>query len=772
MMIDRDMTDNKLRGLVRMNHEVVRAALDAFHLQDDDQMNELYAVICSNSSDASFSDVFVHAVLDGTASSTDRSFIVTVLRNCNCVLSDANIRQLLPVLSSSDAVLVGSIGTLLAPIIQTDELLELLLSLPDSRLGVLVTLLHFPTIPPVALKYLIDGFGSDINVWIVALNARVLSKLDAGSDDGLSDAAMAFFTAAVNANFLPVYSELLPLFKTVDESQAKLDICVQRLSDLSQLVPFPAALVGPDQTRYTFSNLCIELVGIVESMVAQEMFEIDMQHYSQLLFTLSIASDHEYESWLTNVDDFVNSTFVFSDDVFNLGSFVRPFLRAECVEALRALVLEQDILAACHEQMLASPRHQEAAYYIVAACSEFGTQESDVPEPVDDADVILRARYLLCLARLRQPIDLQGLADCLQSEAFQLKLTAAYILSRNVELYQPLLFVGVQAIAPILDECETSVIIELLDLFERIGRNVTDTAEMVAVLCQKWEQFVLNTAVSGMIAAMLPWYLEHFPAVFEVALPLVLKYLERPGREAAYSLLNVFVCRLPDDVLPLPDDVIDSLFHVFVRSLAEDLNDEAAISVAAYFARTGRCHPFDQLLGTIRMSRRIGDLAIALFVYGDEESKRNVIQRVGERFFEGETTERVQMCAILQFLFINEPFDFPWGDVVPWIVENAYHFQILRFDTVLCYAFLLAVPMELQLLQSVFESLGQYLRSFGIRPDQEEAKAWHFSIVNPMIAQHPLYEMDVPAFVRTHLAERTDLPPDLMLHVARFLPAE
>jgi hypothetical protein len=54
------------------------------------------------------------------------------------------------------------------------------------------------------------------------------------------------------------------------------------------------------------------------------------------------------------------------------------------------------------------------------------------------------------------------------------------------------------------------------------------------------------------------------------------------------------------------------------------------------------------------MSLRIGDLAIASFVHGDEKSKRNVVQRVSERFLEAQTHERVEMCAALMFLFINE----------------------------------------------------------------------------------------------------------------------
>jgi hypothetical protein len=69
------------------------------------------------------------------------------------------------------------------------------------------------------------------------------------------------------------------------------------------------------------------------------------------------------------------------------------------------------------------------------------------------------------------------------------------------------------------------------------------------------------------------------------ALPLVLKYFEGPGAAAAYSLLNLFVYRLPHDMLPLPDDVINSFFHVFVASLTGDLDDEPATKVAAYLAR-------------------------------------------------------------------------------------------------------------------------------------------------------------------------------------------
>jgi hypothetical protein len=121
-------------------------------------------------------------------------------------------------------------------------------------------------------------------------------------------------------------------------------------------------------------------------------------------------------------------------------------------------------------------------------------------------------------------------------------LTTACVLTTDVQFYPPLVFAGVQAIVPILNSCETSFIAELLYLFERVGRNVEDTAEMVAILLQKWEQFVHNPAVSLMITTTLLSYLEHFSAVFEVALPLVLKYLEGTGVAAAYSLLNVFVC--------------------------------------------------------------------------------------------------------------------------------------------------------------------------------------------------------------------------------------
>jgi hypothetical protein len=102
-----------------------------------------------------------------------------------------------------------------------------------------------------------------------------------------------------------------------------------------------------------------------------------------------------------------------------------------------------------------------------------------------------------------------------------------------------------------------------------------------------------------MITTTLPSYLGHFLAAFEVALPLVLMYLEGPGAAAASSLLNVVVCRLSSDVLLLPDDAIGSLFDIFVVPLAGDLNNGPAISVAAYFARTGRCHSFDQLMRTI-----------------------------------------------------------------------------------------------------------------------------------------------------------------------------
>jgi hypothetical protein len=102
-------------------------------------------------------------------------------------------------------------------------------------------------------------------------------------------------------------------------------------------------------------------------MGAQETFEIDLNHYSYLLFTLSIALDYEYQSWMTSVDDFVNSTFVFSGGAFHLG-FFEPFLHAECVAALQASMLQPDIMAMCQEQMLASPRHQEAGSYVVADC--------------------------------------------------------------------------------------------------------------------------------------------------------------------------------------------------------------------------------------------------------------------------------------------------------------------------------------------------------------------------------------------------------------------
>jgi hypothetical protein len=87
-------------------------------------------------------------------------------------------------------------------------------------------------------------------------------------------------------------------------------------------------------------------------------------------------------------------------------------------------------------------------------------------------------------------------------------------------------------------------------------------------------------------------------------------------------------------------------------------------------------------------------------------------------------------------------------------------------------AFLLASPMGPGLLPSVFKSLELYLRALGIQPDQVAAGAWSFSIVNPMITQHPLYEREAASFMRTYLAERTDLPAEPMLQVARFLGDE
>jgi hypothetical protein len=90
----------------------------------------------------------------------------------------------------------------------------------------------------------------------------------------------------------------------------------------------------------------------------------------------------------------------------------------------------------------------------------------------------------------------------------------------------------------------------------------------------------------------------------------------------------------------------------------------------------------------------------------------------------------------------------------------------------LCDAFLLASPMGPGLLPSVFKSLELYLRALGIQPDQAAAGAWSLSIVSTMVTQHPLYERDAASFMRMYLAERTDLPAELMLHVVRFLGDE
>jgi hypothetical protein len=295
---------------------------------------------------------------------------------------------------------------------------------------------------------------------------------------------------------------------------------------------------------------------------------------------------------------------------------------------LETLATQADLFAVCREELLISPRHQEALFYVFAYLSRFVTRSIAIPDPLSD-DVLLHSRQLLCLSVFHAPVDLQVYAEWLASESFVLRLTAAYCITLDFERCHALLVLAVDSIMPLIALCESSVFCEVFTLLDTIGTELSRVIpdfvpQLVSEILKKWCSLAYNSAVAVKLAVMIGPYLRIplcFPALIEMVIPVVLNGLrDAHAADAACNLLATCVCHLPDSQFPLDNGIIAEIGCAFLESAAMRSDGEAqfdAIRVAAFLARSGLVRPFDQWFQQILMKETFPnpmcDLAIALF---------------------------------------------------------------------------------------------------------------------------------------------------------------
>ena len=761
---------------------VLGRLISAYHSGDAQMMKDVLEFVEVHVSGEMIEE-FVRYAANCECPIVERELVLTLLKKWASELNDEQVVRLLRCLGEADGVFVGLLAATLGPVVN-ERTLQALLEVPYT-FGVAATCIHVRVSvpPPNMLEFLMRGFGATDNRWTPVVCARALGNFEPESLGVLKAFVYDRFAAALTDDVLAVQCELLRLVEKLDECPEKFALCFGKLKELAQMVPFGEPEIAPDGTRYRKTELAVSLLRMVESIVDQGYSEYNPMELALILVSLCVASDEELRRWQCDIECFVTDNFV---------DQTSQSLRTECVgfflsESLGSVEIDP-LTSMLVEFGARGGRFQEAVYFVMAYCKWF---PGSVPEPTTD-DPLTMARFVECLVlngKTVEPSLFSGMLDS-GKPMFQIMAARSLSFANDASACPDILLKAMQALTGLFPQFETSVIVEVVDIFHELGIALCKIAPehvlaIVRELLKQWTRFACDKDAAKMISSNISVYVKDprvFAALSEVVLGQAAQFMASPNTTgAAYDLAYGLLCQLPKEGCVLSERCRAGVYDAFVRSIQKpwDALDLSVIcGVSAALVRMNMVEPFDtffvQLLRSSQQelcSVMFSEVAIALIMKGSTQSGSvltSLMQLLISLQCPDVSTEsqiKLKICTVFAYIYSRNKdliigINAPWIDIVGWMADNIIQVSCAKFDVFLWFNMCLTFPhVTSQHLSVVYRNMAKYVNMSGMFPG--EFITFQFSQVNPDIIDHPFSSLSVREFFCELLSGRSDVPSEV-----------
>ena len=578
-----------------MNPERVLECMRAIASGSDEQRAEAMAVLTEFSKSPELVGIIVNMGMNKSMSFANRTWCVYVCLNLKMEITDEMFSLLVTGLSETDEVFRNAVTKLLGRRVTSQARLNVVISLPDEvleqKLMILCHMIEYSEVngalAPV-LMYMAEVLVSAASTASKVLAAEGLSLMLRGMDQDTDftpyrPLLLTIYAWDISDETLPI---LITMYSAISilSPQDWYNVSIQHFVALAKMAPLPVST-----SKYSPFEYCQILAdGIFEVMKEYDTeVSYDINVLVQACVMNCLVADEVVADWNSSIEHFFVDNV--SDDVDDCLS---ADLRRTCVFILNTYDAVPAVVSACKEMVHLSPRHQEAAYYILYNVLPSGTH-MDIELGCPTEDPLTYGRYIICVAFFQMDIDPGIIESCLKAEGYILPVLASQAILES-DRYDNFLVLAVQRLFTFVPQFETAILKDLFSLIQRLIQKdgsvfMPIVGEITQMIAKLFTQFVsepeISLSLSSMIAVIagLP---ECRSPVIGIFLPLAMEVLRHEETlETGFDLMIALFG--PVDKLNVPREVFEIFMHAITHANPNELGFQSVFPTVAFFARNG-----------------------------------------------------------------------------------------------------------------------------------------------------------------------------------------
>lgn len=578
-----------------MTEEQVLQCLHEITGDNDERRNVAMNILKESSKNIEFVGGIVRMSMNPSWSFANRTWCIYACLNLNMEITDEMFTLLVTGLGEADEVFRNALSKLLGLRVTSQARLNQILAIPDTLLEPKLLTLNY-----MIEKSEINGALSPVLMFmaqILVSNSSLQSKILAA--EGL---ALMFCGMDTDSDLTPYRDFLLTLYSCdlTDETlpiliilysamsilspQQWFDVSFRHFSILAQMAPLPMK-----QGKYTPLEYCCVLAdGLFEVMKEyDDEVNYEIEPLVQACIMNCLVADEVVADWTCNIEHFV---------VDNVGGDIDDCLaddlRRTCIFIINTYNSVPFVVNCCKEMIHISPRHQEAAYYILYNVLPSGTS-IDIDLGCPSEDPLTYGRYLKCVCWFQLDIDPGIIESCLRSEGHVLPILAAQALLDS-DKYNGFLVAAVHRLFSFVPMFETAVLKDLFDLIQRLIQKdgsvfMPVLAEITEHISKLFIQFVSDSEVSLSLSSMIA-VIAGFSgcreSVIGLFLPIAIESLRHEQtRETGFDLMIALFAQV--DKIDIPSDAFEAFMFAVTNTDPNEMAFQSIFPTVAFFARNG-----------------------------------------------------------------------------------------------------------------------------------------------------------------------------------------
>ncbi|OHT16106.1 hypothetical protein TRFO_13426 [Tritrichomonas foetus] len=748
-----------------------------------------------------FTNLIVSFILDSSKMPTQKSLLCFVIKNFKLLLPNNLFLQLFNLSLNSDKSFQNHLCDAIGSVILPEQVILLINVLSENAEQMIASnhivtnLIPFPAleillifsekqyklcnelkitdckIQPFILNFLFNFCfnenNKDINIWTIA--ATILSYYNIENNPDFMGKICVLFDIPFQIESFHFFDKLFTSFNDVDDSHMKFAICLKKIEELANFVPFPSIphnFMNEESSLESFAFKLIELMSFADNL---DDFEYDKDLYIKKMITLCLLPEDKRQEWHNDIESFLVENF---DDESNDQS-LRQIIFLE--------VSSNWVFSAFYNFCSSSPifiqdkNYQETFYYLFFNYAKDLNDISNfsIPPPIDENDEILMGQFIRCITVCGIRLDESVYRKILESDSHILKIFLAYSVSEVPSKFPDLCNACLYSMTFYLDSFSTGVI---LSFFEIIGHlilgshlEINTFSSLLSTFLVNWTKSVHNFNISSGLSSLISDFtkdLHLLPCIQSMVLPIVSDYLKLSSTYyEALILCNTVTKCLPCNSVEVSNLLTHDIFSTFINILNVYLNNEemnssqeAILGLASFYCRINQVHPLMPLLIKKSISSNIPlHCHFVSFFYEyllNQPSDQNPITTIAETLREVislfiTTSKLNKQEAILDSLalfytespeYANYLFNyagFPFHLIYQFIFENSGNFSK---DVIRLFCMMISMSFQcVEFPQNFTMSAIELFREISARKDLENDRSYMINQDDPFIIHHRLY---------------------------------